>query len=79
MQLELLSVQTPLNINKGQSGIIYVVQDNTGSNTISFSDVWKTSKGGSVNLTTRASAVDAISYFVRGVSAIDIAAIKDFR
>ena len=74
-----VSVQTPLNINRGQSGIIYVVQDNTGANTISFSDVWKTSKGGSVNLTTRASAVDAISYFVRGVSAIDIAAIKDFR
>ena len=74
-----VSVQTPLNLNKGQSGIIYVVQDSGGANTISFSDVWKTSKGNTLRLTKSASAVDAISYFVRGVSAIDIAILKDLK
>jgi hypothetical protein len=74
-----VSIQTPLNITQGQSGIIYVVQDSVGSNDISFSDVWKFAGGTSVSLTQLASAVDGLSYFVRGVSAIDVAALKDLK
>jgi hypothetical protein len=74
-----VSIQTPLNITQGQSGIIYVVQDSVGSNDISFSDVWKFAEGTSVSLTQLASAVDGLSYFVRGVSAIDVAALKDLK
>lgn len=74
-----VSVQTPLNINKGQSGIIYVIQDSGGANSISFSDVWKFAGGTTVALTQSASAVDGLSYFVRGVSAIDVAALNDLK
>jgi hypothetical protein len=74
-----VSIQTPLNITQGQSGIIYVVQDSVGSNDISFSDVWKFAGGTSVSLTQLASAVDGLSYFVRGVSAIDVAALNDLK
>jgi len=74
-----VSIQTPLNITQGQSGIIYVVQDSVGSNDISFSDVWKFAGGTSVFLTQSASAVDGLSYFVRGVSAIDVAALNDLK
>tara|TARA_Y100001938_G_scaffold138422_1_gene203902 strand:- start:30098 stop:31030 length:933 start_codon:yes stop_codon:yes gene_type:complete len=74
-----VSIQTPLNITQGQSGIIYVIQDSVGSNDISFSDVWNFSGGASISLTQLASAVDGLSYFVRGVSAIDVAALKDLK
>lgn len=74
-----VSIQTPLNITQGQSGIIYVVQDSGGSNTLSFSDVWKFPSGNNPSLTREASAVDALSFFVRGVSAIDVAAVKNLK
>lgn len=74
-----VSIQTPLNINQGQSGVIYVVQDSSGTNRISFSDVWKFAGGTSITLSRQASAVDALSYFVRGVSAIDVAAVKNLK
>jgi len=74
-----VSIQTPLNITQGQSGIIYVVQDSGGTNTLSFSDVWKFPSGNNPALTREASAVDALSFFVRGVSAIDVAAVKNLK
>ena len=74
-----VSIQTPLNITQGQSGIIYVVQDSGGVNRLSFSDVWKFPNGNNPGLTREASAVDALSFFVRGVSAIDVAAVKNLK
>ena len=73
------SVTTPTNIAPGQSGIIYLIQDGTGGRSVSFSDVWNFSSGVTVTPTSVADSVDLISYFVRGVSAIDVASALDFK
>jgi hypothetical protein len=73
------SVTTPTNIAPGQSGIIYLIQDGTGGRSVSFSDVWNFSSGVTITPTSVADSVDLISYFVRGVSAIDVASALDFK
>ena len=73
------SVTTPTNIAPGQSGIIYLIQDGTGGRSVSFSDVWNFSSGVTITPTSVANSVDLISYFVRGVSAIDVASALDFK
>ncbi len=73
------SITTPTNIAPGQSGIIYLIQDGTGGRSVSFSDVWNFSSGVTVTPTSVADSVDLISYFVRGVSAIDVASALDFK
>jgi hypothetical protein len=73
------SITTPTNIAPGQSGIIYLIQDGTGGRTVSFSDVWNFPSGVTVTPTSVADSVDLISYFVRGVSAIDVASALDFK
>jgi len=73
------SVTTPTNIAPGQSGIIYLIQDGTGGRSVSFSDVWNFSSGVTITPTSVSGSVDLISYFVRGVSAIDVASALDFK
>jgi hypothetical protein len=49
----------------GQSGVIYVIQDITGSRTLSFGSSYKFTDNTPPTLTTTANAVDAIVYAVR--------------
>ena len=60
----------PGNITAGQSGSIFVIQDGTGSRTLSYSSVWDFAGGTAPTLTTTASAVDRIDYVVRSSSSI---------
>lgn len=53
----------PTNAKEGQSGVIRVVQDGTGSRTLSYGSAWKFA-GGAPTLSTAAGAVDVISYVV---------------
>lgn len=62
----------PTNTKDGQSGIIYVVQDGTGSRTLAYSSNYKFASGSAPVLTTTAGAVDRLSYFVRSSTHIDI-------
>jgi hypothetical protein len=55
----------PSNTKVGQSGVIYLVQDGTGSRTLSFNSVYKFAFGSDPVLSTAASSVDALHYFVR--------------
>jgi hypothetical protein len=65
-----VSIANPVNPQPGQSGIIYVLQDGTGSRTMSFNANWKFEGGTAPTLSTAADARDALIYNV--VSATEI-------
>jgi hypothetical protein len=48
----------------GQSGIIKLSQDGTGGRTLSFGSYWDFPAGVVPSLTTTASAVDILAYYV---------------
>ena len=54
----------PTNITPGQSGVIVITQDATGSRTISFGTYWKFSNATVPVLTTTANAIDYLTYYV---------------
>ena len=75
----------PLKGREGQSGLIYVYQDGSGSRTLSYVSCWNFSGGTAPTATTTANAVDIISYNVRTVAGdlcvtnIDAEMKTDFR
>ena len=60
----------PTGLIAGQSGIIYITQDGTGSRTLAYSSFWDFPDGTAPTLTTTAGAVDALVYSVRTTTAI---------
>lgn len=54
----------------GQSGVIFVSQDPTGSRTLAYGNYWRFPNGVAPVLTTTANAVDAIIYYVRTTTSI---------
>ena len=64
------NLNRPSNLTVGQSGTIFVMQDGTGSRTLSYSSVFDFVGGTAPTLTTTASAVDRIDYVVRTTSSI---------
>ena len=64
------NLNRPNNLTVGQSGTIFLVQDGTGSRTLSYSSVFDFVGGTAPTLTTTASAVDRIDYVVRTTSSI---------
>ena len=58
------TLANPTNLTAGQSGVILVSQDSTGSRTLAFGSYWKFTGGTAPSLTTTASAVDVIAFFV---------------
>lgn len=65
----------PSNAKIGQCGTIRVIQDGTGSRTMSYGDAYNFAGGTAPTLTTNASAVDLLIYKVREVSSVDVASI----
>lgn len=66
------TLANPTNMTVGQSGVIYVTQDGTGSRTLSYGAYWKFPGGTAPTLTTTASAVDALFYVVRTSTSITV-------
>jgi hypothetical protein len=57
------TLATPTNIKVGQTGVIQLIQDATGSRTITtWGTAWKFSGGTKPTLTTTANAVDILTY-----------------
>lgn len=65
-----VSIANPTTPQPGQSGIIYIRQDGTGSRTMSFNSNWDFVGGTVPTLSTAASAVDALIYNVQTSTAI---------
>lgn len=70
---------TPTNAAAGQSGIIAVTQDASGSRTLAFGSGWKFAGGTAPALSTAAGAVDYLAYYVEGPSRVYVSAVKDVR
>ena len=66
------TLANPTNLTAGQSGIIYVTQDGTGSRTLAFGSYWKFPGNTAPTLTTTANAVDALVYTVRSATSITV-------
>ena len=64
------TLDNPSNITVGQSGSIFVVQDGTGSRTLSYGSAFDFAGGTAPTLSTGANAVDRIDFVVRTTSSI---------
>jgi hypothetical protein len=64
------TLANPTNLVAGQHGVITVTQDATGSRTLAFGSNWKFANGTAPTLTTTASAVDDIAYYVESSTRI---------
>jgi hypothetical protein len=60
----------PTNLTAGQSGVIFITQDGTGSRTLAYSSYWDFPNGTAPTLTTTANAVDVLVYTVRSSTSI---------
>jgi hypothetical protein len=72
------TLANPTNIVAGQSGVIFISQDGTGSRTLSYGSYWDFPGGTAPTLTTTASAVDLIAYVVRTTSSIQAVSFANF-
>jgi hypothetical protein len=64
------TLANPTNLTVGQSGVIKVTQDGTGSRTLAYGSNWDFAAGTVPTLTTTANAVDILAYYVDGASNI---------
>lgn len=71
------TLANPTNLVAGQSGVIRVVQDGTGSRTLAYGSNWKFSNGTAPSLTTTAAAVDVLVYFVENSTRITARLVSD--
>ncbi len=69
------TLANPTNLTAGQSGVIVVTQDSTGSRTLAYGSNYKFAGGSAVTLTTSASAVDVLAYYAESTSRITVTAI----
>jgi hypothetical protein len=54
----------PTNAKEGQSGVLRIAQDATGSRTLAFATAWDFGSAGTPTLSTGANKIDTISYVV---------------
>ena len=64
------TLANPTNLVAGQSGVIVITQDATGSRTLAFGSAWKFENGAAPSLTTTAGAVDTLAYYVESATRI---------
>jgi len=64
------TIANPSNLVAGQSGSIFLVQDGSGSKTVSWGSYWDFVSGTAPTLTTTANAVDRVDYIVRTSTSI---------
>ena len=72
------TLAAPSNAVAGQTGQIYVIQDGTGSRTLSYNSVYQFVSGAAPTLSTGAADVDILVYSTRSASTIDAALLKNF-
>lgn len=65
-----LSNPATADMTVGQSGVFVFIQDSTGSRTISLGSSFDTAGGSGLTLSTAASAIDVVPYYVRTTSSI---------
>lgn len=71
------TLANPTNLAPGQSGVIKISQDATGSRTLAFGSYWDFAAGTVPTLTTTANAVDILAYYVDSSTNITARLIGD--
>ena len=59
-----ITLANPANLTAGTTGSIFIVQDGSGSRTVSYGSSWDFAAGEAPTMTTAASSVDRIDYIV---------------
>ena len=72
------TLAAPTNAVAGQTGQIYVIQDGTGSRTLSYNSAYQFVSGAAPTLSTGAADVDILVYSTRSSTTIDAALLKNF-
>jgi len=65
-----VTLANPSTESVGQSGIIMIIQDGTGSRTLSLGTDYETAGGAGLTISTAASSVDILPYFVQAADNI---------
>ena len=65
-----VTLANPSNLTAGQSGSIFLVQDGTGSRTLSFGTYWDFAGGTAPTISSAANTVDRLDYIVRSSTSI---------
>jgi hypothetical protein len=73
------TLAAPSNATAGQTGSIYVIQDGTGSRTLSYNSVWKFPGGSAPAATSTSAAVDMIVYNARSATTVDAIMVKNLK
>ena len=73
------TLANPTNLTAGQAGIIVITQDGTGSRTLAYGSYFKFPAGTAPTLTTTASAVDVLAYYVESSTRITARLIGDVK
>jgi hypothetical protein len=68
------TLASPVNASGGQTGVIVVRQDGSGSRLLSYNNVWAFPNNVAPTLTTSASGVDLLVYYVSNASRINTVA-----
>jgi len=63
-------LNNPTGVTTGQSGIILIQQDSSGSKTVGFGSHWDFPSATAPTLSTGANALDVLTYFVRSSTSI---------
>jgi hypothetical protein len=72
------TLANPTNIVVGQTGSFFLVQDGTGSRTLSFGTYYDFAGGTAPTISTTAAAVDRIDYIVRTATSIHCVFTADY-
>jgi hypothetical protein len=73
------TLANPTNVTAGQSGVIVITQDGTGSRTLAYGSNWKFAGGTDPTLTTAANAVDVLTYYAASSTIIIASALGDVK
>ena len=72
------TLKAPANCTAGQTGNFYVIQDSSGSRTLSYNSAWQFVSAAAPTLSTGASDVDMLVYSARSATTIDSVLLKNF-
>ena len=67
-----VTLDNPTTETVGQTGVFVLIQDGTGSRTLSLGTDYETAGGAGITLSTAASAVDIVPYFVKASGSIQL-------
>ena len=71
-----VTLANPSTEQVGQAGVMVFIQDGTGSRTLSLGTDYETACGTGITLSTTASAVDVVPYFVKASGSIQLGAVQ---